>query len=85
MINTSIKLVRRDYMNVFRKTKWYPAEVYICPSSNKSIPKGARVVGGGRKKELTDIGIHVITSINSYGKWYFAIDNTERNCRLLGL
>lgn len=72
-------------MDVFRKTKWYPAEVYICPSSNKPIPRGARVVGGGRKKELTDMGIDVIVSINSYGKWFFAIENTPRNCQLLGL
>lgn len=72
-------------MNVLRKTKWYPAIVDISPTGERRIPRGALIVGGGKKKELTDMGIHVIKSINSYGKWYFAIENTGKNCKLLGL
>lgn len=72
-------------MDVLRKTKWYPAAVDICPTGERRIPRGALIVGGGRKKELTEMGIRVIRSINSYGKWYFAIEDTGRNRSLLGL
>lgn len=49
------------------------------------IPEGCLIVSGGRKGDLTRMGIPVIKSFNSYGIWSFAIDNTERNRQLLGL
>ena len=72
-------------VNLLRSGHWYTAAVNICPTGERRIPKGSLIVGGGRKKDLTDLGITVINSINSYGTWYFAIDDTPQNRRLLGL